>query len=61
MSSEPPMATAIAAVEESGHHAEEVEDERRRHEPPEGEDVAVGEVDQLQDPVDERVAGATGA
>ena len=41
MSSEPPMATAIAAVEESDPHVEEVEDERRRQEPSEGEDVAV--------------------
>ena len=36
--------------------AEHREDHRARDEPREREHVAVGEVDQLQDPVDERVA-----
>ena len=49
-----PATTASAAssplrVEEAGH-------DRARHEPREREEVAVGEVDELEDAVDERVA-----
>ena len=36
--------------------AEDRDDHRARDEPGQREDVAVGEVDELEDPVDERVA-----
>ena len=39
-----------------GVEAEDADDDRARDEAREREDVAVGEVDQLQDAVDERVA-----
>ena len=53
VSSIPPRIAEHARVLVEAEHRD---DHRARHEPGEREDVAVREVDQLQDSVDERVA-----